>query len=185
MRADVALSTRINRSSVLCCKCFITLQSVELHASNRRNSNRRKECLSKKGTKQATRTVHGLACFHGPSLTKNPIIHRIVRRSADRRIKRFDKEGRKHKVLMKWTKDPGAAKDNTLLDTDCPMDMTSDTAVEASSVATHVLVPAIETAKKKRRPQGLSAKQLTLQKKAQKAEKLEKSLRKGKTNKRK
>ena len=155
---------------------MLCLREHKLSHFCRRNSNRRKDCRTTKGTKQATRTVHALTRFHGPSLTKNRIIQRIVRRSADRRLRRFDKEGRKQKVLMKWSKDPGAEQQVTVqVNT---TDMTSEVGMEASSVA--IAVQNVAKKSQNRQSQGMSARQKTIQKKASKVAKLDSLKRKGK-----
>lgn len=67
----------------------------------RRGSNRHTNPLSRKGGRQATRTVHALTRAHAPNLTQNPIVMRIVRRSALNRLKRLSKESRSGKAFVK------------------------------------------------------------------------------------
>ena len=67
----------------------------------RRNSNRHKKAFAKSGKKTTTRTVHALTRVHGPRITKNPVILKLVRRSAERRLKRLRVEGRKPMKYIK------------------------------------------------------------------------------------
>ena len=57
--------------------------------------------MTASGKKTTTRAVHALSRFHGPTFTKNRTIQRINRKSAQRRLQRFVKEGRKQKKVVK------------------------------------------------------------------------------------
>ena len=123
----------------------------------RRGSNRRKQCITAKGTRQTTRAAQALVRYHGRHLAANRVIERIVLRSANRRLKRLEREGRKQKVLVKLQHDPAACQ------TECMVE-----SIDAPSP------------KKRRVSRSLKTKAAVRSVKEAKAKKLERLLRKNK-----
>ena len=142
-RADAVLSMRIKQLSEPCCEYeFVSQKILHVYAflCGRRGSNRRRKDKTASGKKQTTRAVHALTRHHGPSFTKSGTIRRLIQLSATRRLRRFKKEGRKQRLLVKIETAPSApiAADNA---NEGPVHITHEATVADDTMAAEALPP--------------------------------------------
>ena len=140
---DAVSSMRIKQLSERCCEYeFVSKKFLNVYdlMCGSRGSNRRRQDKAASVKKQTTRAVHALTRHHGPSFTKNGTIRRLIELSATRRLRRFKKEGRKQKLLVKIETAPGApiTAENV---NEVPVHITPEPTVADGTMAAEALPP--------------------------------------------